>query len=226
LSSVSGCCVTYRRVLDGLIGFTDPLHTQLGLQAVQRYRYSTHFQFTVTHALGFSVFTSRILATDLSQSPCHFKSHMKSSHSLIPFLPPQFNSSAPKLISRQAGVSKLDSVLLSLSLSLMLRSTVSRSVSLGIKHPFGAYDQIFITCVTVTVLFLWGALSDERTDLSFIHAAGPCQRNLSLVRVPWDSRTYFTVSDLRPPFSSPPTTRRVTVESAPQNKTVLSILLN
>jgi hypothetical protein len=33
---------------------------------LQRYRYSAHFQFTVAHALEFSVFTSRILATDLS----------------------------------------------------------------------------------------------------------------------------------------------------------------
>jgi hypothetical protein len=37
------------------------------------------FQLTVTHALGFSVFTSRILATYLSQSHCNFNSHMKSS---------------------------------------------------------------------------------------------------------------------------------------------------
>jgi hypothetical protein len=42
-------------------------------------------QLTVTHALGFSVFTSRILATDLWQSHCNFNSHMKSPfHSLIP----------------------------------------------------------------------------------------------------------------------------------------------
>jgi hypothetical protein len=29
------------------------------------------------------------------------------------------------------------------------------------------------------VLFLWGALSDERTDLSFLYAAGPRQRTFS-----------------------------------------------
>jgi hypothetical protein len=34
---------------------------------------------------------------------------------------------------------------LKLSLSLMLRTTVSPPVFLGLKHPSGAYDQIFIS---------------------------------------------------------------------------------
>jgi hypothetical protein len=48
-----------------------------------------------------------------------------------------------------------------------LRLTVSSSVSFGVKAPSSAHDQIFITVLTVTVLFLWCALSDERTGLSF-----------------------------------------------------------
>jgi hypothetical protein len=62
-------------------------------------------------------------------------------------------------------------------------------------------------CLTVAGLLIWGALSDERSGLSFVCAAGPCQRSLSQVRVPWDLRPYFSVSDLRLPFSLPPTTR-------------------
>jgi hypothetical protein len=50
---------------------------------------------------------------------------------------------------------------LGLSLSLMLRPTVSRPVCLGIKHPFGAYDQIFITVRQLRVCWC-GALSLTR----------------------------------------------------------------
>jgi hypothetical protein len=39
-----------------------------------------------------------------------------------------------------------------------------------------------------------------------------CQRIHSCVRVPWDSRKYFTVSDSRLPSLSPPTICRTTVE--------------
>jgi hypothetical protein len=79
---------------------------------------------------------------------------------------------------------------LSLSLSLMLRP-----VCLGIKHPSGVYDQIFITVRQLRVCWF----SDERTGLSFTIDAGLRQRSHSRVRVPWDSRPYFTASDSRLP---------------------------
>jgi hypothetical protein len=79
-----------RRVLDW-IHYT--LYIHLGTSG----KYSSiaelhNLPFTITHALGFSVFTSRILATNLQQSHCHFKSHvMASFHSLIPFMTFLFN---------------------------------------------------------------------------------------------------------------------------------------
>jgi hypothetical protein len=43
---------------------------------------------------------------------------------------------------------------------------------------------------------------------------------------PWDLRPYFTVSDLRLPFSSPPTTRRATVEVFdPASKVKVKVIL-
>jgi hypothetical protein len=98
-----------------------------------------------------------------------------------------------------------------LSLSLMLRPMVSRPVCLGIKHPSGAYDQIFITVRQLWVCWC-GVLSLMRTGLLFTIPAGPCQRSHSRVWVPWDSRPYFTVSDSRLPISSPPMTHRAMVE--------------
>jgi hypothetical protein len=46
--------------------------------------------------------------------------------------------------------------------------------------------------------------------LLYMLLASPAQS--SRARVPWISRPYFTLSVLRLPFSSPPTTCRVTVE--------------
>jgi hypothetical protein len=84
------------------------------------------------------------------------------------------------------------------------QSAFEQSTHLGLTTTF-YYRR------TVAGLLMWGALSDERTDPSFTIAADPRQRSHSWVRVPWDSRPYFTVSHLRLPFSSPPTTRRATV---------------
>jgi hypothetical protein len=76
------------------------------------------------------------------------------------------------------------------------------------KAPIWGLIPDLYYCLTVAGLLMWGALSDERTYLWFAIATGPRQRNNSRVRVPWDSRPYFTVSDSRLPFSSPPTTRQ------------------
>jgi hypothetical protein len=73
-----------------MIGFNTPCtFTQFGTTGNYRAIAILHtFQFTFARALGFSDFTSRNLAMDLSQSHCNFKSHMKSSfHNLIPVLP-------------------------------------------------------------------------------------------------------------------------------------------
>jgi hypothetical protein len=62
------------------------------------------------------------------------------------------------------------------------------------QAPIWGLRPEYYFCRTVAGLLLWGALSDERTDLPFSIAAGPRQRSYSRGRVPWDSRPYFTVN--------------------------------
>jgi hypothetical protein len=152
------------------------------------------------------------------QVPWDSRPYLTVSNLRLPFSSPPTTRRVTMKVFDPASTRVPPPILLSLSLSLMLRPTVSRPVCLGIKHPSRAYDQIFFSRseygirLTVTFLIPWVTLSDERLGLSFVCAAGPCQRSLSRVLVPWDLRPYFTVSDLRLPFLSPPTTRRVAVE--------------
>jgi hypothetical protein len=57
--------MTYKMGPDWMIGFIDALFTQLGTTGNYGTIADLHtLQFTVTHAVGFSVFTSLILAVD------------------------------------------------------------------------------------------------------------------------------------------------------------------
>jgi hypothetical protein len=70
----------------------------------------------------------------------------------------------------------------------------SASLSWNKAHIWGLRPD-FYYCQTFAGLLMWEALSDERTGLSFTIDAGPRQQSHSRVRVPWDSRPYFTASD-------------------------------
>jgi hypothetical protein len=90
------------------------------------------------------------------------------------------------------------------------RLTANRLVL--VPSPLRLRVRIFFSIEHLRSLSLYNILSDERMDLSFIIVAGSHQNIDSRVRVRWNSRQYFTVSDWRRPFLSPPTTRRVTME--------------
>jgi hypothetical protein len=78
--------------------------------------------------------------------------------------------------------------------------SLNKSPILGLRPDFYLSDS----CGFVDVgRSLW------REDGSVVTiATGPRQRSYSMVQIPLDPWPYFTVSDSRLPFSSPPTTRK------------------
>jgi hypothetical protein len=58
------------------------------------------------------------------------------------------------------------------------------------KAPMWGLRPVIYYSLTITVLFLWSAFSDERRGLSFVHATGPHQCSPSWVRGPSVSRPY------------------------------------
>jgi hypothetical protein len=99
-----------------------------------------------------------------------------------------------------------------LSLSLMLRPTVSRPVCLGIKHPSGAYDQTLITVRQLQVCCC-GAFSLLRGRVCRLQMLLALASAVILGSESYGTRDHILLSQNRDfPLSSPPTTRRATVE--------------
>jgi hypothetical protein len=100
-----------------------------------------------------------------------------------------------------------------IELSPMLRPTVSRAVSLGIKHPSGAYDQILITVRQLRVCWCVGRFLWREDGSVVCNCYWPSQAQSFSGPSPLGLATrFYCLRDSRLPISSPPTTRRVTVE--------------
>jgi hypothetical protein len=73
-----------------------------------------------------------------------------------------------------------------IKVKITLRLTVSQSVSHGVEPPtWGSWPNIYY-CLTITVLLLWGALSEENTGLTY--STEFAQLSLSLMLRPTVSR--------------------------------------
>jgi hypothetical protein len=128
----------------------------------------------------FSVFTSRYLVTASNGG--------RSPSSGFP------NCPRPRPPASHFSQLQLPADSTNLTKKSMLRPSVSLSWN---KAPIWGLRPDFYYCQTVAGLLIWGALSDERTGLSFTIAAGPRQYSYSRIRVLRDSWQYFTVSDSR-----------------------------
>jgi hypothetical protein len=124
--------------------------TQLGTTGKYSATAELHnLQFTVTHSLGFLVFTSCILATDLSQSHCYFESHRKSSlHRLIPFLQFAVTLDCHSQTSTQFSTAS--------NLKVILCPCIIPRHGPRRKHSLSVVVNVFllIHCITMIILLL------------------------------------------------------------------------
>jgi hypothetical protein len=89
--------------------------------------------------------------------------------------------------------------------------SVSQSVSLSVEPNLRLMTRYLLLFDSYGLVSVGRPLWREDGSVSCI-CCWPLPVQSFSGQVPWDSRPYFTVSNLRFSFSSPPTTRRVTVK--------------
>jgi hypothetical protein len=156
-----------------------------------------NLEFTVTHALRFSVFTSRLLVPELKQSHCEwiFWSHTKFLLQLLSSLGYLLPTTDSILILPLSVVRRCIPILFTLTLPHQFSYNFWTPNLNSLIPPDKSESESYITtdgrsaslyyCQTAASLLMWGALSDKRMGLSFTIATGHRQRSHVGVRVPW-----------------------------------------
>jgi hypothetical protein len=170
----------YRRGMDWILDILTHLYTPLGTTLHSPLTHTDWFPQSVT------VPTSRFLAAELTQWKCfsfrgHAVAHWLTLHTCTHSA--TFSASLAEPISRLTAHLELwNSTADSESESYVTTDGQSASLSWNKAPIWGLRPDLY--CLTVAGFLIWGALSEERTGLSFTIAVGPCQRSHFRVRVP------------------------------------------
>jgi hypothetical protein len=168
---------------------------------------SNYSAITNSHTLQF---TTRCLVTE-PLLPCSRPYWLTTVPQLI-HCSNWLNSQAGGHLSPTSYSSNCSLKTLSNQVKVTLWLTVSQSVSLGVKPHLGLMTRYLLPFDSYGLVFVGRPLWREDGS-AFCICCWPLPVQSFSVRIPWYSGPYFTVSDLRLPFSSPLMTRRVTVEA-------------
>jgi hypothetical protein len=156
----------------------------------KRFTNSHTSQFTTAHTLVFSVCC---LHQSLSGNGFQLR--------MFPFLwvPELSPASATSFSQQQLTTTEPQQFCkwLHLGVNVMLRSTVSRPVCLGVKHPSGEPKTRFVLVRQLRVCWCGAPSLTRGWDLLITIAAGLRQRRYSRVHIAWNSWPHFTASDSR-----------------------------